>query len=170
MELIDYMGNKIQTGDCPACDFAEKKVSLPCGTVYEDDKISIMQDWELPIDGFIVVSPNRHIEFVQELSAKERNHMFKYVTKCLKALRGEIGICDEYNVIFEEKRNRHFHIWLMPRHEWMKQFGTTKNIGAIQNYAKEHLRTKEEFDKIDKTVKKLREILSRDKEKSCLQK
>ena len=169
MELVDYSGTKIIIGNCPGCDWVNHEFSLPCGRIYEDDTIVVSQDWELPIAGFIVIATRRCVDSVEQLSAKERNHLFSYVSKCLKILRQDIGVCEEYNVIFEEKKGRHFHVWLMPRLEWMKQFGYTKNIGAIQNYAKENLRTKEEFDKIEMVTKKLSKSLSK-RESTCLQK
>ena len=70
-------------------------------------------------------------------------------------------VCEEYNIILEEK-DCHFHVWLMPRHKWMiEKFGNVlKNIKAIQNYSFENLRTKENIDKIANTCELLKRELN----------
>lgn len=59
-------------------------------------------------------------------------------------------VCDLFNIIMEEKNNRHFHIWIMPRYEWMKEVSgnITQNIGKVFDYAKSNFRTQEVYDRI----------------------
>ena len=44
--------------------------------IYENDNFTLSQDRELPIIGFFVISPKKHIENFNELSSEERNEMF----------------------------------------------------------------------------------------------
>ena len=69
--MINYAGETINFDNCPACNYAEHKFSLPCGMAYENDKFTLSQDWELPIEGFFVVSPKKHIEKFEELDKRE---------------------------------------------------------------------------------------------------
>ena len=53
------------------CAYANHVFALQCGMVYEDEMITISQDWELPINGFMVVCPKRHVEYLSELTEDE---------------------------------------------------------------------------------------------------
>lgn len=156
-KMISYCNTELNFEGCPACAFARHEFELPCGMVFENDRFTISQDWELPIQGFMVVSPKKCIEKFSELSQEERNEMFSLVDKTIKILRQE-KVCDRFDVIFEEKEKRHLHVWVMPRHEWMNNLvsSITLNIGAIFNYAKENLKNEENYAKIDEICKKLK--------------
>lgn len=148
--MINYANEEVKFNGCPGCAFANHEFSLPCGMAYENDRFTLAQDWELPIQGFFVVSPKRCISKFEELQVEERVEIFEIVDKTIKVLR-ENNICDRFNVVFEEKKNRHFHIWIMPRHDWMRELvgDIIDNIGQIFEYAKENMRTTENYEKID---------------------
>lgn len=44
--------------------------------IYENDNFTLSQDRELPIVGFLIISPKKHVETLNELSVKEINEMF----------------------------------------------------------------------------------------------
>jgi len=147
--MIDYAGNEINVKGCLGCAYAKHEFVLPTGIAYEDDLFTLSQDWELPIQGFFVVSPKRHVENFQELTDEERVKIFEIVNYTINVLK-ENKVCEKFNVIFEEKPNRHFHIWIMPRHEWMKNLvgNITEHIGKVFDYAIQNLKTKENLEKI----------------------
>lgn len=149
-----YNNKEVNYTGCPSCAYANKEFSLSCGIAYENDNFILNQDWELPIPGFLIVCPKRHVEKLSELTKVERDEIFDIVDKTINILRKN-NICDRFNVIFEEKENIHFHIWIMPRYKWMSDnFGKiTKNIDSIFKYAKTNMRTKENFDKINEITK-----------------
>ena len=149
--LISYSGEEIVFEGCPACDYSNHLFSLKSGIAYEDELFMLSQDWELPIPGFLVVSPKRHIEKFCELTSDEKIKIFEIVDKSINILR-ENNICDNFNVIFEEKPGIHFHIWVMPRHDWMnKEFGNpTKRIDDVFKYAKNNLRDCKNLEYINK--------------------
>lgn len=148
--MINYAGEEIKTNGCPGCLYSSHKFSLPCGIAYENDKFILSQDFELPIQGFFVVSPKRHIETFGELTSSERIEIFEIVNKTIEILKNN-NICERFDVIFEEKRNKHFHIWIMPRYKWMEEFGGNiiSNIGEIFEYSKTNMRIKENLEKIN---------------------
>lgn len=161
--MVDYAGNEIKEGQgCLSCAYVKHEFSLPAGMAFENEMFTLSQDWELPIVGFFVVTPKRHVESLAELSDAERNAMFTLVNEAIKVLKKH-NVCEFYNVIFEEKPNRHLHIWLMPRHEWLKaMFGNpTKHISEIFDYAKSNLRNYENFKKIQETTDILKRELSK---------
>lgn len=155
--MINYANEKIEFNGCPGCAYAKGEFILPCGIAYEDNSFILSQDWELPIPGFFVVSPKRHIETFDELTIEERNEIFEIVNKTIKILR-EKNICDRFNVVFEEKK--HFHIWIMPRYKWMTDLNSNimSNIGLVFEYAKNNMRTEEN----KKRIKRITEIVKKE--------
>lgn len=148
--MIDYSGNVVSySHKCPGCAYAKGEFELPCGRAYDGENFYLSQDWELPIQGFFVIAPKRHVEHFSELTDSERTQMFDIANKTINILKSH-GVCDGYNLIFEEKAGRHFHVWLMPRLEWMKQFGgITRNIGKIMEHATTNMRDEENIKRID---------------------
>ena len=148
--MLNYANENIEFEGCPGCAYARHEFSLPCGIAYENEKFNMSQDWELPIPAFFVVSPNRCVDNFGDLTFEEQIEIYDIVNKTIKILR-ENNVCDRFNVIFEEKENRHFHIWIMPRYKWMEdKFGNiTQNIGNIFKYAKSDMRTEEVFNQIN---------------------
>ncbi len=156
--MIIYCNEEIKFEGCPGCAYAKHEFELPCGLAYENERFTLSQDWELPIPGFMIVSPKKCIEKLSELNLEERNEMFFMVDKTIKILR-DAKICDRFNVIFEEKENRHLHIWIMPRYKWMEDIASdiTDNIGTIFIYAKENFRTEETYLKIKEVTSIIKE-------------
>lgn len=155
-EIIEYNG-------CPGCAYANHEFELPCGMAYENDNFTLAQDWELPIPGFMIASPKRHIEKLEELSNIERNELFNIVNNTIKILRNN-NICDRFDVIFEEKENKHFHVWIMPRYEWMNKIcdDIIHHVDVIMNYAKENLRNKETYNEINKASDIVKKYINSD--------
>ncbi len=151
--MKDYTNNEIKFSGCPACAYANHEFELPCGMAYENDNFTLSQDWELPIEGFFVVAPKRHVEKFEELSREERIELFDIVDKTVKILR-ENKICDRFDIIFEEKENRHFHVWIMPRHKWMEELvdDIIDEVGVILSFAKNNFRNDDVYKRIKDIV------------------
>ena len=144
--MVSYNNKEIVFNGCPGCAYGKHEFELDCGMAYENERFTLSQDWELPIQGFLVVSPKRHIEKLCELTEEERNEMFFIVDKAVKILRKN-GICDRFDYIFEEKENRHLHVWIMPRYSWMEEIvdDIIDSIGVISEYAKTNFRNLENY-------------------------
>ena len=155
--MISYNNKEINYEGCPGCAYAKHEFELDCGMAFENDKFTVSQDWELPIKGFFIVSPKRHIEKLSELTNEERNEMFDLVNKTVNILRKN-NICDRFDYIFEEKENRHLHIWILPRYDWMNEIceDIIDNIGLITKYAKENFRSNEVYEEINRINKIVR--------------
>lgn len=156
--MINYANEVVEFNGCPGCAYANHEFVLPCGMAYENDRFTLSQDWELPIPGFFVVSPKRCVANFDELTEEERVEIFAIVNKTINILKKN-DVCDAFNVVFEEKQGRHFHIWIMPRHEWMSELvgDIIDNIGQIFEYAKNNLRTPENLNKIIEITEIVRE-------------
>lgn len=148
--MINYANKEIFYNGCPGCAYALHEFNLPCGIAYENERFIISQDWELPIPGFLILSPKKHIEKLEELSLEEKNEMFNLADKIIKILRNN-DICDAFNLVLEEKKGKHLHVWIMPRHDWMYGLceGIINDIGKIRDYAKKNLRNEEIYKQIN---------------------
>lgn len=147
--MISYNNKEIIFKGCPGCAYGKHEFNLECGMAYENERFTLSQDWELPIQGFFIVSPKRHIEKLCELTKDERNEMFEIVDKTVKILRDN-KICERFDYIFEEKENRHLHVWILPRYNWMNKIvnDIIDNIGIILEYAKTNFRNDENYEEI----------------------
>lgn len=162
-KMINYFNEEVEFKGCPGCAYARHDFKLPSGMAYENEKFTLSQDWELPIPGFMIVSPKRCIEKFSELTEEEKIEIFKIVDKTILILRNN-NICDRFDVIFEEKENRHFHIWIMPRQKWMLEIvdDIIDNIGKIFEYAKLNFRTEDNYIRIKEITDIVKKELQND--------
>ncbi len=156
--MINYANELVNFTGCPGCAYANHEFSLPCGMAFENDKFTLSQDWELPIEGFFVVSPKRCVEKFSDLTEEERIEIFAIVHKTIDILRDN-NVCERFNIVFEEKENRHFHIWIMPRHKWMSDLvdDPIDHIGEIFTYAKENFRNLNTYNNIKRITEYVKE-------------
>jgi len=156
-KMLNYCNEEVMFEGCPGCSYANHNFKLPCGIAYENENFILSQDWELPIQGFMIVSPKKHVEKLEEFTTLERNELFDIINKTISILRNH-KICSHFNVVFAEKENRHSHVWIMPRHSWMKDITNNiiEGIAPIFEYAKSYLRTKENYKKINETIQIVR--------------
>ena len=156
--MRDYTNKEVKYKGCPGCAFAKHEFELPCGIAYENERFTLAQDWELPIEGFMIVSPKRHIEKLSELSRDERIEMFDIVDRTIKILR-ENDVCENFDVIFEERADRHLYVWIMPRHEWMMEIceDIIDNVKVVCDYAKENFRNDKVYERISEISEMVRE-------------
>lgn len=163
MKLIDMTGKEVEIRDCLGCEIANGTIDIFGGLLYQGKHFTVAQDFELPIDGFIIIFSKRHVEKFIDLSYDEQIELTTLINKTLKILE-ENNIAEEYNIILEEKAGYHFHVWLMPRHKWMiEKFGKVlKNIKTIQDYAIQNMKTQEIFDKIKNTCELVKKELNKE--------
>lgn len=133
---IDIFGNEIYF-DCMGCDIANHKLIPPGGYVYEDTFINVSADPEIPIKGFMVLGINRHIKSLNEMSETERNDIMNILNKTIENIK-KANIAKEV-LLIQEERASHFHIWIVPIHDWMNKFGkNVRNIKEIIDYSKQN--------------------------------
>ena len=158
MKFIDLLGNEIEF-ECLGCDIANHKLIPPGGYVYEDDFINVSADPEIPIPGFMVLGINKHVRTMNELSKEERYRIIDILNLTIENIK-KCGIANK-TLVIQEERSRHFHIWIIPMHEWMKEYGeSVKNIDKIIEHSKEIFNEKikeellEDVDKLRESFKK----------------
>lgn len=161
MEIRDINDNRVNFSGCFGCNIVSGNIEPFGGILYKSNNFIVAQDFELPIPGFIVISSIKHYIYLSSLSSSEQIELMNLINKIINLLK-EYGVSDEYNIVLEEKEGYHFHVWLMPRSEWMKnKFGKIlKNIKGIQEYAINNMKTDEVRLEILSICNKLRKDLN----------
>ncbi len=159
--VVDLTGKSQPLNGCLGCEIISGNIKPFGGILYKSKNFCVTQDVELPIEGFIIISSIRHVEKLKQLTDEERIELISLANKITDILTDN-DVCAEFNLILEEKPNVHFHMWIMPRHQWMiDKFGKVlKNIKPIQDYAINNMRTQDNIDKISQTCELLKRELN----------
>ena len=157
-EIIDIKGNKHEI-ECMACAIQGGEISLPIERIAETENFVLEQDLEWPIGGLITIVSKRHIVSVDEFTDSEMEELAKFIKVARIALRKMLGISALTLVQEENTTTSHFHLWLFPWHDWMKEKwnGKLYEIKDIMKYAKQKFSGKESLEKIKQCATKLRE-------------
>ena len=155
---IRGIDNKIYKTECMGCDIAGHRLQPFGGIIFEDDDFVVCQDFEVPIDGFIIISTKQHVSSINDMSDKQKQQLILLLDHCLKLLK-ELGVAKEFIMVQGERSDVHFHISLMPRKQWMEEkFGRIiANLKAIQDYAKQNMKTEQNLRQILATTERLKE-------------
>ena len=155
MKIIDISGKEIEF-ECMGCDIANHKLIPPGGYIYDDGFINISADPEIPIVGFMVLGISKHIKSINELTRDERIRIMDVLNETIEKIK-KIKISDEVLLIQEEKAN-HFHIWIVPMHDWMKECGkNVRNLKEIIQMAKERF-DENEKEKLLNAIENLKRL------------
>ncbi len=159
--IEDYRGEKREIA-CLGCYYREAGEDVP-GHILSADLFHAHQDHEIPIPGFVILSTRRHIKSIDEFTDEEAREFIDLVRRIRRALREALGI-ERIYFIQEEDTPDHFHVWFLPRYEWMEdeaRFGRkVSSARPVLEYAREHLKTPENLEAVETVVRKLRQALS----------
>jgi len=142
---------------CIGCSIGNGEVNPPGGLIAETKNFVLHQDPEVPIKGFLIIASKKHIQSIAQITPEEASELFDLIYRARLAMKATVGI-NEVSII-QEERSGHFHLWLLPRHEWMndKFANSLSSIREMMNYAKENLKTKDNIDEIIFVVNKLKD-------------
>lgn len=147
--------------ECIGCSIASKEVTPIGGVIKETSNFILHQDPEIPIKNFLIIASKRHIQSIAQLSAEENIELFDLCYKARKALLSFEDIID--CIIIQEEQSRHFHLWILPRYEWMSELfdSTLTSVRPIMTYARNNHSTKSNIAEIVAAADKLRKIMER---------
>ncbi len=156
VKIIDISG-KEQNVKCIACAIQKNKVELPVERIGETKNFVVEQDFEWPIEGFLIIASKRHIHSILEFNKEEEKEFLDFLKKSRKLMKDILGVEKVTIVQEEDSSTSHFHVWLFPWHDWMKPHGQKlQDIKNLMKYAKENFSDKEHLDKIRKIGKELK--------------
>jgi diadenosine tetraphosphate (Ap4A) HIT family hydrolase len=158
--IEDYQGQK-HTVKCIGCFYNTGGKNVP-GYVIATEFFHAHQDHEIPIPGFVILSTRRHVESFDQFTDAEAAEFIKLVKKIRLAQRQVLGIQKAY-FIQEEDTEDHFHLWILPRYDWMNdiaKFGRKiSSARPVLEYARAHLKTPDNIIEVNSAAAKLSRAL-----------
>ena len=144
--------------ECIACSIQNGEVALPIERITETEYFVAEQDFEYPIEGFVIIASKRHIKSILEFTKEEQNDFSNFLVECRKAMKEKLGI-EEVTIVQEETSgSSHFHVWLFPWLPWMSEHKRkVNNVMKIMDIAKSERLNDSELTKINVSNSKLKE-------------
>lgn len=148
--MSDIINNK-----CTGCSVINGELVPIGGWIYETENFVLAQDAEVMIEGFLIIQSKKHVNSLLGFSEEENLELANLLYKTRKALK-ELNICEEVTIV-QEERSKHFHIWVFPYYDWMKEkFGKgIKYLRDINQFVIEN-ETEENRQKVLDTCNKLK--------------
>lgn len=155
-ELILSNGEKVKT-DCLSCSIVNGEVEPDGGIILETKHFHAHQDVAYPIRGLVILASKRHVKALDELTVEERNEYIEVLYQIRKTQREVLGIQEVY-YFYNEDTTHHFHTWMVPRYEWMYEFGrSVESVRPVLLHARNE-RNKEPFlEEVRLGINKLQE-------------
>lgn len=154
-KAINILGEEIEF-DCMGCDIGSHKLIPPGGYIYENNFVNVCADPEIPIKGFLVLGIKKHLKSITEMTDEERINVINTLNDSINAIK-RVGIAEEV-LLIQEERASHFHIWIVPMHDWMNEIGkSVRNIKKFIDYSKEHFGEKEK-EELLQAIEDLKEV------------
>lgn len=159
MRTITLSNGKTVKVECLSCALTSGLIEPDGGVIIETEYFHAHQDVAYPIEGLVILASKRHIKCLDELTEVERVDYINIMTTIRKAQREVLGI--EYVYYFyNEDTTHHFHTWMVPRYEWMNEFGRSiESVRPVLLHARNHRNTIENNQKVMKAIEGLRNAL-----------
>ncbi|WP_223702225.1 HIT family protein [Sutcliffiella deserti] len=139
MRQITLSNGQTVEVECLSCALTSGLIEPDGGVVLETEHFHAHQDVAYPIKGLIILASKRHIKCFDELTEEEKLDYIKVLSKIRKAQRDVLGI--EYVYYFyNEDTTHHFHTWMVPRYDWMYEFGrSVESIRPVLLHARNNM-------------------------------
>lgn len=145
--------------ECISCAITGGLIEPTGGVIYEDEFFHAHQDVAYLIPGLVILASKRHFYCMDELTEDESNRYIQLVRRIRDAQRKELGINYVY-YFYNEDTTHHFHLWMVPRYEWMKQFGNSvESLRPALLHARNAMNDEENIKYVIKSIEKLRNAL-----------
>ncbi|MGF0469994.1 HIT family protein [Lysinibacillus fusiformis] len=145
--------------DCLSCAIISGQIEPNGGVLIETDYFHAHQDIAYPIKGLVIVASKRHIHCLDELNNDEKLDYIHLLTKIRQAQREVLGIAYVY-YFYNEDTTHHFHIWMVPRYEWMNAFGrSVESLRPVLLHARKNMNNEEHEKEVRVAIKLLRDSI-----------
>lgn len=159
VEIVSAEGIK-KNVDCIGCALQQGDITYVGEKVAETKSFEVSQDYECPIEGFMILASKQHLKGVEDFSKSQRVEFIDLLYKTRVALTKALQV--DYVYIIQEEdsvaKDSHFHVWIFPRHDWMQEFGRgIKSVKLIMEHARASMKTKENLDHVKHMIRKIKE-------------
>lgn len=161
MKKITLSNGKTFEVECLSCALTSGLIEPDGGVVLETEYFHAHQDVAYPIKGLIILASKRHIKSFDELTEEEKTDYIHALTKIRQAQREVLGI--EYIYYFyNEDTTHHFHTWMVPRYEWMNEFGrSVESVRPTLLHARNEMNGTENIDEVMAAIDLLKKELNK---------
>lgn len=140
---------------CLSCDIVKGNTETIGGTILETKYFHAHQDFAYPIPGLVIVASKRHIYSIEEMSEEEASEYITVMRKVRAAQRKVLGISHVY-YFYNEDTTHHFHTWMIPRYEWMNEFGrSVESVRPVLLHSKENMKDEKDLSEVRETAERL---------------
>lgn len=146
--------------ECLSCALTSGVIEPDGGTIFETKYFHAHQDVAYPIEGLVILASKRHLTCLDELDQEEKLDYIHVLTKIRKAQREVLGIEHVY-YFYNEDTTHHFHIWMVPRYEWMYEFGhSVESLRPVLLHARNNLNNDKHKKNVIASIHKLQKELN----------
>ncbi|MFP3323187.1 diadenosine tetraphosphate hydrolase [Planococcus sp. SIMBA_160] len=147
--------------ECLSCALVNGVIEPEGGVVVETEHFHAHQDVAYPIPGLIILASKRHLKSLDELTEAERLDYITILSKIRKAQREVLGIESVY-YFYNEDTTHHFHTWMVPRYEWMYEFGrSVESVRPVLLHARNEMNDEANVRNVRQAIAALTEELKR---------
>ncbi len=147
--------------ECLSCALVNGVIEPEGGVVVETEHFHAHQDVAYPILGLIILASKRHLKSLDELTEAERLDYITILSKIRKAQREVLGIESVY-YFYNEDTTHHFHTWMVPRYEWMYEFGrSVESVRPVLLHARNEMNDEANVRNVRQAIAALTEELKR---------
>ncbi|HYK72642.1 MAG TPA: diadenosine tetraphosphate hydrolase [Pseudoneobacillus sp.] len=160
MRKITFADGRTVETSCLSCGVANGLIEATGGVITETPFFHAHQDIAYPIPGLVILAAKRHFYTMDELTDEEAADYIALIRKIRKAQREVFGIEHVY-YFYNEDTTHHFHLWMVPRYEWMNELGrSVESLRPVLRFAREHHSDPESIQKVKDGVQKLAQYLA----------
>jgi diadenosine tetraphosphate (Ap4A) HIT family hydrolase len=150
-------GSEVET-HCLSCAIVNHEIEPTGGVIIETKFFHAHQDIAYPIPGLVIVAVKRHVYGLDELTEEEAAELMILSRKIRKAQREILQIKHVY-YFYNEDTTHHFHIWMVPRYEWMYEFGRSiESVRPVLLHAREKMNSEENIEQVKIAIQKLQQF------------
>ncbi|PFA63916.1 diadenosine tetraphosphate hydrolase [Bacillus sp. AFS015802] len=161
MKQITLSNGKVVEVDCLSCALTSGLIEPDGGVVYETEYFHAHQDVAYPIRGLIILASKRHIKSFDELNENEKIDYITILSRIRQAQRDVLGIEFVY-YFYNEDTTHHFHTWMVPRYEWMYEFGrSVESVRPVLLHARNEMNVEENIREVMEAIQALSQELHR---------
>ena len=124
--------------------------------ILETEFFRVEQDWEVPIEGFLIVSPKEIRKSILDFHDGETYQFPLLLKEVRRGMLDVLGVRTVYQ--FQNEDTKHnFHHWMFPRYDWMHIFGNgIESVKPIMIYAENNFAKDEIIQRVVGSAEKLR--------------
>ncbi|MGB6778845.1 MAG: diadenosine tetraphosphate hydrolase [Planococcus citreus] len=161
MRTITLANGETVEVECLSCALVDGLIEPEGGVVVETEHFHAHQDVAYPIPGLIILASKRHLKSLDELTEAERLDYITILSEIRKAQRDVLGIESVY-YFYNEDTTHHFHTWMVPRYEWMYEFGrSVESVRPVLLHARNEMNDEANLKSVRQAISELTEELKR---------